>query len=149
MNTHQLREWVNAGHEIGCHGATHTHFGLLSHLQRIREIRDARFRLEDTVGAPVRWLSPPFGWYDRHVLETARDAGYHGFMVPVRRRGVIVPPGLKLLVHTPVYFGDPRFLLRAKLDPSHPLHRLERIRTRLIHAGSWGSVIVSALAGTR
>ncbi len=146
MDKQQLRTWVETGNEIGCHGASHIHFGLLNHFQRYREIVEAKKRLEDTAGSPVRWLSPPFGWYDRHVLELARDAGYEGVLVIRKRPFISCPPELKLLEHTPVYLFDSLALLHAKLDPTTPLYRLERFRTNLIHQGSWGSVVVQAVS---
>ena len=56
-----ITELVDRGHELGVHGQTHR-----SHLRRtapdvVRDVRDARARLEDLSGRSLEWFRPPYG----------------------------------------------------------------------------------------
>jgi peptidoglycan/xylan/chitin deacetylase (PgdA/CDA1 family) len=55
------RRVVSAGHEVGLHGVDHTNLTTLSGRTVLRRTRDGRRRLEDIVGASVRWFRPPYG----------------------------------------------------------------------------------------
>lgn len=72
----QVRSIRASGHEVGAHGMTHA---MLTHCEGAsldEELRGARERLEDGMGARVRTMSLPGGRYDRRVLEACRTAGY-------------------------------------------------------------------------
>ncbi len=144
MDRQQLRDWIAAGGEVGCHGAGHRHPRLLRLVELRREVIDAKARLEEMIGEPVRWFSPPFGWYDRPLLDLAAEAGYDGVAVTRLRRGVAAPEGLRLVPRLTVYWGDGPRTLAVKLNPAHPLHRLELARLALFGAGSWGTAAVQA-----
>jgi peptidoglycan/xylan/chitin deacetylase (PgdA/CDA1 family) len=76
MGWQELRALHAAGQEIGAHGWTHT---LLTHCdaaQLSKELRDARLKLEDGLGAEVPTMSLPGGRYNKRVLEACREAGY-------------------------------------------------------------------------
>ncbi|MDA8046593.1 MAG: polysaccharide deacetylase family protein [Actinomycetota bacterium] len=70
-----VSEMVARGHEIGVHGNDHR-----SHLRRsgpavIRDLTDARARLEDLTGGPVTWFRPPYGAVSGASLLAARRLG--------------------------------------------------------------------------
>ncbi|WP_213803912.1 polysaccharide deacetylase family protein [Granulicella sp. dw_53] len=76
MGWTDLRELQAAQQEIGAHGWTHT---LLTHCNATQlqtELKDARLKLEDELGAPVPTMSLPGGRYNKRVLEACREAGY-------------------------------------------------------------------------
>ena len=67
-----ITELVDRGHELGVHGQTHR-----SHLRRtapdvVRDVRDARARLEDLSGRSLRWFRPPYGGLSAASLIAAR-----------------------------------------------------------------------------
>jgi peptidoglycan/xylan/chitin deacetylase (PgdA/CDA1 family) len=64
-----------AGHEIGLHGIDHTSLKALSAREVFRRTRDGRRRLEDIVGAPVRWFRPPYGEQRLRSYAMVRVAG--------------------------------------------------------------------------
>lgn len=55
-----VRRIAAAGHEIGCHGADHTHLAQLDPARLAAGLRDARPLLEDLGGAPVSGFRAPF-----------------------------------------------------------------------------------------
>ncbi|GAA3664833.1 polysaccharide deacetylase family protein [Microbacterium marinilacus] len=55
------RRIVADGHEIALHGADHTALTTLPDDEALRRIRDARARVEDVAGVPVRVFRPPYG----------------------------------------------------------------------------------------
>lgn len=63
------------GIAIGLHGDAHVPWRGLDDRAARREIEDARARLEEVVGAPVREAACPFGAYDRRTIVRLREAG--------------------------------------------------------------------------
>jgi len=144
MDIQQIREWVNVGMELGCHTASHVELSLLSPKQWRVEIVDCKHWLEDTFSTSIEWFAPPFGWYNTRLLMLLQETGYHGMAVIQPLRKVKAPEGFLIQSCTGVYYGDPLFLIRAKIDPAHPLHKLEQKRLAFIHGGSKGTVLVQA-----
>ncbi|MFC2170933.1 polysaccharide deacetylase family protein [Calditrichota bacterium] len=145
MGKSEMLEWIDAGGEIGCHGGSHLHLKLASRKKRYLEIIDAGKKIQDLLGIELNWFAPPFGWYDRHVLELVRDAGYKGIAVTSGRKSVNCPPGLIVSHRHPVYLCDPLTLVKAKIDRLSPLYHIEDLRLRLIQSGNWGTAAVQAL----
>jgi len=145
MGKGELKEWISAGNEVGCHSASHQHLSLVSKMDRYSEIEGAGRRLEDLTGSKVNWFAPPFGWYDRHVLDTVQEAGYYGTAILRKRKTTVCPPELTLLERRTVYLADSFSMLQAKIDSGSSLYNIEQIRLGLIQAGSWGTVAVQAL----
>ncbi len=71
-----VREMAAAGFTCGSHTVTHPRLADLSPDACAHELRDARRRLEDGLGAPVRHLAYPFGSVNETVRRLAEDAGY-------------------------------------------------------------------------
>lgn len=72
-----LREVANAGHEIGCHSATHElPFDLSNPSRRQREIADARKKLEDLSGSEVVGFRAPSWDSSDDLLNGLLDAGF-------------------------------------------------------------------------
>lgn len=76
-----LREAVEAGHEIGSHGMRHEFFTRLPAKALEESLLGSRERLEEITGRRVRFLSAPGGRYDRRVVELAIKTGYKALFV--------------------------------------------------------------------
>ncbi len=149
MTRDELNEWIAAGNEVGSHSLSHKHLALVDHHQRYAEIVDSRYRLEEITGSEIKWFSPPFGWYDRHVLELVQEAGYKGIAV-IRKNTALDPlPGIFVQPRQPVYLGDNSLVMKHKLSGIGFGGRLERFRQLVIHSGSWGTVAVQAIKNQR
>lgn len=72
----QLRELHCLGFEIGCHSMTHPHLDDLDFEGLRHEIADAKYELEQILGAAVNHFACPGGRYDHRAREVARQAGY-------------------------------------------------------------------------
>jgi len=72
----QLRELHQLGFEIGCHSMTHPYLSDLDSAGLHREIVEAKEKLEQILGAPVKHFAYPGGRYDQQAREVARQAGY-------------------------------------------------------------------------
>jgi len=79
MSPDQLRELSSLGFEIGCHSMTHPYLNELDPAGLQYQIVEARDRLQQICGAPVRHFSCPGGRYSELVISTARQAGYSSF----------------------------------------------------------------------
>ncbi len=76
LSVAQLRELHTRGHVIGSHSCSHpARMALCSREQLLREWRQSREVLAETLGAPVTVASVPGGYYSRAVAETAAEAG--------------------------------------------------------------------------
>lgn len=85
MDAAQLRQWREAGMEIGAHTASHPHLPQCDDDRLQAEIRDSKKRLEDVSGAPVTQFCYPYGeWCERSVA-MVRDAGFEA--ATTTRRG--------------------------------------------------------------
>lgn len=65
------------GHELGNHSYNHLDLTKIPYTEIVKEIRDTEEVFERVLGqkgAPI--FRPPFGYWNREVLEAAREAGY-------------------------------------------------------------------------
>lgn len=70
-----VRQMVESGHLIGNHSWSHPNLALTSGRQVSEELSRTSNRLEQIVGAPVRYFRPPFGARRPVVLQLARAMG--------------------------------------------------------------------------
>lgn len=76
VSAEQLQDLAAAGMDIGTHGMQHRRWRGLSEDSLNEELVEARNRLEQIIGAPVKEAACPFGSYDRRVLGALRRLGY-------------------------------------------------------------------------
>lgn len=76
MVPQQVRRLSDEGFEVGCHSMTHPYLDDLSSSELLREVADAKMKLEDIIGRPVHHFSCPGGRWSPAVANTARKAGY-------------------------------------------------------------------------
>lgn len=77
MNEAHIKNLVKAGHEIGCHTASHKHL-----LQETRSIAEneivlSKKYLEKIIG-PVKTFCYPFGDYNEEIIGIVKNAGFIG-----------------------------------------------------------------------
>jgi peptidoglycan/xylan/chitin deacetylase (PgdA/CDA1 family) len=70
-----LAEVVASGHEIALHGMDHRRLTRLSAETVRTGLADGAARLEDLLGAPVRWFRPPYGAQTPSVWRAIRRQG--------------------------------------------------------------------------
>lgn len=76
MDAAQIREWLEAGHEIGSHSMTHPNLKTLSAAEAREEISSSKKSLEDQFGVAVRHFCYPFGGWTPQVRDIVVEAGY-------------------------------------------------------------------------
>lgn len=76
MNENQVRDWLDAGHEIGSHSLTHPYLTQLPPARAREEIHASRKKLEDLFGRPIRHFCYPFGDWNERVRDWVAEAGY-------------------------------------------------------------------------
>ena len=79
----QLREWSDAGIEIGLHTRSHVDFSRVHSTEEAkREIEDSKAELEQMIGRPVRYFAFPFGLPQQLTqigIEAVQRAGLEAF----------------------------------------------------------------------
>jgi peptidoglycan/xylan/chitin deacetylase (PgdA/CDA1 family) len=76
MSAAQLRQWRQAGMEVGAHSCTHAHLARIDREAARREIRDSKTGLEQVLGQAVTLLAYPYGESSPEVEALAREAGF-------------------------------------------------------------------------
>ena len=76
MSEAQLREWSDAGMEVGAHTRTHPHLPHVTPESVEEEVRGSKADLERLTGREVAHFCYPYGEYDDRVLDVVRRAGF-------------------------------------------------------------------------
>lgn len=76
MDTHEIREWLAAGQEIGSHSLTHRNLSRLNEAEAREQILGSKKKLEDTFGIAVRHFAYPGGKWTPRVRDLVQEAGY-------------------------------------------------------------------------
>jgi peptidoglycan/xylan/chitin deacetylase (PgdA/CDA1 family) len=76
MTWQELKELLQAGHEIQSHTFSHLPLSRCREDQLADELANSRCELEQKLGVAVDAISVPFGRWDRRVVEACADAGY-------------------------------------------------------------------------
>lgn len=72
MTAADLRTVHAAGHEIGCHGMTHTALGEVAPDELPHEVRVSQRVLEEAIGVPVTGFCYPYGSHDAPAVSEVR-----------------------------------------------------------------------------
>jgi peptidoglycan/xylan/chitin deacetylase (PgdA/CDA1 family) len=72
----QLRAMSEAGMTIGSHGREHIDYCSLESAAARRELSGSRVALEDGLGRAASTFSAPYGFLNRSLIESARQAGF-------------------------------------------------------------------------
>lgn len=76
MNWQQLKEWQNAGNEVGAHTLQHPHLSQLSETTIREELAGSKQLLEEKLQTEISILCYPYGDFDRRVQQIARQVGF-------------------------------------------------------------------------
>lgn len=122
LSSVEIRELDKAGMTIGCHGMAHRSWRGLSSSEAQSEIVDSRKMLEDIVGKKVKHAAPPFGEYDRRLLQILAESDYESVYTTDSRPA---RPDAWLQARTPIGHGTEILQIGKILRNEYPLH--ERI----------------------
>ena len=113
MTAAQIRQWTQAGMEIGAHTQTHCKLPELSDADALQEINDCKNELSDILGAPVEHFCYPYGLYAPRHVAMAQAAGYQS-ATTTRRGKVQMGEDVWQLHRIPVVRSTylPQFLLK-------------------------------------
>jgi len=142
LSWEQMREMMQAGFQFGSHTVHHPDLTRMDDRIVRRELEYSKKELEDRLGAPVLYISYPFGRFNRRVVEISRDCGYRNGCAFWNRIGREREP--YVLERKAVYLLDGRFGLDAKIN-RRPWSFIENIKLRLINFGSHGTAMVKGL----
>ncbi len=89
MNAQQLRQWVQAGQEVGAHTRSHADLTQLSAAQAHEEISRCKSDLEQATGTSVTQFCYPYGHFSAAHVEQVRQAGFAAATTTVRARATL------------------------------------------------------------
>jgi peptidoglycan/xylan/chitin deacetylase (PgdA/CDA1 family) len=112
LNWNQIKELSEMGIEFGSHTASHRDLRSLNSPELDRELVESKSTLEDKLGKPVKFLSYPFGRFDKRVTEAAANAGYQNAYAMTNGNGNFAVPRLS------VYLYDTPYSVNLKLNGS-------------------------------
>jgi len=87
MNWNQLGGLHKNGHSIQSHTMTHPMLGECDESQITYELETSKKVIEDRMGAPVKYLSLPFGSSNERVITVAKQLGYKGIFTSLSNMG--------------------------------------------------------------
>jgi peptidoglycan/xylan/chitin deacetylase (PgdA/CDA1 family) len=76
MDWQQIKELSDYGMIIGSHGMTHRIMTELSEEELNQEIVDSKKILEENLKQTINYFSIPRGFYDKRIINKAKQAGY-------------------------------------------------------------------------
>jgi peptidoglycan/xylan/chitin deacetylase (PgdA/CDA1 family) len=76
MSWDQLGALCKSGHSIQSHTMTHPMLGVCDEKQITYELETSKKTIEDKIGAPVKYLSLPFGSFNKRVIRISQHIGY-------------------------------------------------------------------------
>lgn len=120
MSDAELRALQTVGMTVGAHGWSHKLLTACSAAELRVELVDAKNRLEQALGAPVKTMSLPGGRYNGRVLRACREAGYTTVFTsePKASRGLPPPgPGVNTIGRINLRGGTTTAWLGQVLDP--------------------------------
>ena len=87
MSWDQLGALHKNGHLIQSHTMTHPMLGECDESQITYELETSKKIIEDRIGAPVKYLSLPFGSSNKRVITIAKQLGYQGIFASLSNIG--------------------------------------------------------------
>lgn len=76
LRPREIRQLRGLGFSLGAHGITHRRLSQLGSEECVAELRESKKWLEDLLGEPVRYMSPPHGAMNQRVYRLAIEQGY-------------------------------------------------------------------------
>jgi peptidoglycan/xylan/chitin deacetylase (PgdA/CDA1 family) len=76
-NQELARQMVARGHEVANHGAAHAHPKQLSDQALVKHMADSAELIRRILGKETRLYAPPYGEWDRRIVQTAAKLGYY------------------------------------------------------------------------
>ena len=116
MDDIQIKEWVEAGNQIGSHSRKHPNLRKLDLVTARAEIFDSKKELEDRFGREVAYFCFPHGAFNETLCDLVQEAGYKAATTV---RFGINPPGV-----------SPYAL--SRIVPLSPLSILKKARHRFL-----------------
>ncbi|MEN6371528.1 MAG: polysaccharide deacetylase family protein [Armatimonadota bacterium] len=121
MDLDQLREWLDAGLEIGAHTVSHPRLSELTEEEIARELTDSKKALESLLNVPVDFLCYPYGNFDGRVRRLA-SASYKAALA-ISSGTTIWHNDLYALRRVSVSARKPLQDFAAKVTPLHILNQ--------------------------
>lgn len=72
----EIHEMARGGISFHSHSRSHPDLSKLPRDSLLNELAGARLDLEDLLGRPAPYLAYPYGRFDEHVVEAAKESGY-------------------------------------------------------------------------
>lgn len=138
----QIRGLHEAGFEIGSHTVHHPDLTKINDPDWLNlELKRSKHDIEDNIGNEVRFISFPFGRYNKNIIETCKSAGYtHGCSFILSKK-MKKSQEKFVLERKPYYLFDRERSLKAKLK-MNAWTAAENAKLRMINLCSHASSLV-------
>ena len=97
VTRNQLSEIADNNFTIGSHGLSHSLLTRLPRTEQRHELQCSKAIIEQTVGKTVSHFALPYGWYNKAIVQLAKEAGYKALMTTTLK--VNVPDRQPFVVH--------------------------------------------------
>jgi peptidoglycan/xylan/chitin deacetylase (PgdA/CDA1 family) len=139
MSRPQIENAVEKGFSIGSHTLTHRDLTLLCSAEMKKELLESKQRLEEMFNTSVKFVSYPFGRFNRRVMDMAKECGYEaGFTI----NNPVFYDGNRMCIPTyGIYSIDAKRNLLSKVSRDRYFW-LDQMKTKLINRFARGTIMV-------
>jgi len=143
LHRNEIKQLIEAGWEVGSHGATHSDLRLCSAKTLVQELVTSKAQIEAWTGQSVEVLSYPFGRYNTRVIHQAQRVGYRGACTMRFGWASAVSPAF-LLPRQSVYWWDSLVNFAAKIEPTFHSY-MEQVKQQCVSFCSLGTVVMKTI----
>jgi peptidoglycan/xylan/chitin deacetylase (PgdA/CDA1 family) len=137
----QIEELSRNGIDFGSHGLTHENLSDMSARRLKLQLERSKSILEEITGKKTKFLSYPFGRFNKTVEESAIQAGYiKGFSLTFTKRSMAE----FTLPRFAVYAFDTPYSILKKLGGG-PLSRIEKMKSTTMNGYASGTIIFNRI----
>ncbi|MDA3871489.1 MAG: polysaccharide deacetylase family protein [Candidatus Marinimicrobia bacterium] len=140
----QLQKLCDSNWEICSHSLSHKALINLTNEQIVNEIKNSKIDLDKMFNVKIDSFGFPFGYYNRSIIKILKEHGY--------KNGVSFTNNFKNEI--PVYgrmgvykFVDWKRSVYFKINKQHPLNFFETLKGKIIHSGSYLTVLYQKILG--
>lgn len=143
-NQSQIQEMINSNWEICSHSLSHKALISLTNKQIINEIKKSKIELETLFDVKINSFGFPFGYYNKKIIKTLKEYGYKNGVGFTKKLKNEIPVYGRMGVYKLV---DGKRNTYFKINKQHPLNIFEKVKGKIIHSGSYLTILYQKILG--
>jgi len=144
LNSAQLLELAELGHEVGSHTCTHKVLVDADETTILADFKRSKVTLESLINRKVRFIAYPFGRFNSRLLELTSEAGYDGGCIFMPYNHELLKSAPRLIYRQGIYLTDTKRSVLGKIQPGLRF-QMNRLKQNVINWAAGGTIMVNSL----